>query len=122
MIRRPPRSTLFPYTTLFRSGQIRLLPTKAVAKETTSVGLKVEGLDLHSARLAWEAQGHDAAFGNPLSFVPEKDGPKWVEAKVQFPDGRRVFAAKNYEDKTCVGWLFVALFFIDTNTTYIFII
>src|SRR3712207_8856776 len=24
MIRRPPRSTLFPYTTLFRSGQVRL--------------------------------------------------------------------------------------------------
>src|SRR5258708_8348869 len=30
MIRRPPRSTLFPYTTLFRSGrkrQYRILPT-----------------------------------------------------------------------------------------------
>src|SRR5256885_16093017 len=26
MIRRPPRSTLFPYTTLFRSGGIRDLP------------------------------------------------------------------------------------------------
>src|SRR3712207_8198782 len=28
MIRRPPRSTLFPYTTLFRSrsGQVRVLP------------------------------------------------------------------------------------------------
>src|SRR2546427_8447355 len=25
MIRRPPRSTLFPYTTLFRSGQVPLL-------------------------------------------------------------------------------------------------
>src|SRR5438094_6578358 len=25
MIRRPPRSTLFPYTTLFRSGQFRFL-------------------------------------------------------------------------------------------------
>src|SRR3712207_7374644 len=24
MIRRPPRSTLFPYTTLFRSGELRL--------------------------------------------------------------------------------------------------
>src|SRR3712207_8377317 len=24
MIRRPPRSTLFPYTTLFRSGRVRL--------------------------------------------------------------------------------------------------
>src|SRR3712207_6982270 len=26
MIRRPPRSTLFPYTTLFRSRRLRLLP------------------------------------------------------------------------------------------------
>src|SRR5436189_4492399 len=26
MIRRPPRSTLFPYTTLFRSLRLRLLP------------------------------------------------------------------------------------------------
>src|SRR2546430_11657822 len=26
MIRRPPRSTLFPYTTLFRSRRTRLLP------------------------------------------------------------------------------------------------
>src|SRR2546428_3508711 len=25
MIRRPPRSTLFPYTTLFRSGEIHML-------------------------------------------------------------------------------------------------
>src|SRR5688572_5406041 len=29
MIRRPPRSTLFPYTTLFRSGMKRLGPTAA---------------------------------------------------------------------------------------------
>src|SRR5256885_15072934 len=27
MIRRPPRSTLFPYTTLFRSPEFGLLPT-----------------------------------------------------------------------------------------------
>src|SRR3712207_8087539 len=31
MIRRPPRSTLFPYTTLFRSGDdVRLAGTRAV--------------------------------------------------------------------------------------------
>src|SRR5258705_7780109 len=30
MIRRPPRSTLFPYTTLFRS--VRLFPTYAVGR------------------------------------------------------------------------------------------
>src|SRR2546427_2847781 len=28
MIRRPPRSTLFPYTTLFRSGAQELLPAQ----------------------------------------------------------------------------------------------
>src|SRR5256885_6439641 len=31
MIRRPPRSTLFPYTTLFRSGKVGVLAEKAVA-------------------------------------------------------------------------------------------
>src|SRR6267142_2243551 len=29
MIRRPPRSTLFPYTTLFRSGECRTAPCRA---------------------------------------------------------------------------------------------
>src|SRR3712207_8828019 len=29
MIRRPPRSTLFPYTTLFRSGGVCLVPDPA---------------------------------------------------------------------------------------------
>src|SRR2546427_9494871 len=34
MIRRPPRSTLFPYTTLFRSGETRTIAevTRAVAR------------------------------------------------------------------------------------------
>src|SRR2546428_7100068 len=31
MIRRPPRSTLFPYTTLFRSSLARLLPAAGPA-------------------------------------------------------------------------------------------
>src|SRR5260370_32701109 len=29
MIRRPPRSTLFPYTTLFRSGNVRTWPVQS---------------------------------------------------------------------------------------------
>src|SRR2546427_9398251 len=33
MIRRPPRSTLFPYTTLFRSGQPDRAPAAAVAAD-----------------------------------------------------------------------------------------
>src|SRR3712207_8982803 len=30
MIRRPPRSTLFPYTTLFRSGPVPIMPDEGV--------------------------------------------------------------------------------------------
>src|SRR3712207_7350146 len=33
MIRRPPRSTLFPYTTLFRSGRQAIMPEAAVAHD-----------------------------------------------------------------------------------------
>src|SRR5260370_11163333 len=34
MIRRPPRSTLFPYTTLFRSGLVLLIPWRVGAEES----------------------------------------------------------------------------------------
>src|SRR6202167_6565516 len=37
MIRRPPRSTLFPYTTLFRSG-MRLEPPQWVSQLATAAG------------------------------------------------------------------------------------
>src|SRR3712207_9131608 len=37
MIRRPPRSTLFPYTTLFRSPPIRLDPTSVIRRDKCSV-------------------------------------------------------------------------------------
>src|SRR3712207_7184294 len=40
MIRRPPRSTLFPYTTLFRSGVgVRALQEAAVAAHRLPVGV-----------------------------------------------------------------------------------
>src|SRR2546428_10150367 len=32
MIRRPPRSTLFPYTTLFRSSLVRLFPLQLLGR------------------------------------------------------------------------------------------
>src|SRR5256885_14478001 len=44
MIRRPPRSTLFPYTTLFRS----LIPNAAVQREGDKVGVwQIVDGDLH---------------------------------------------------------------------------
>src|SRR3712207_8202980 len=44
MIRRPPRSTLFPYTTLFRSSVSKagvICLTKALAKEVIHDGVRV---------------------------------------------------------------------------------
>src|SRR3712207_7831138 len=42
MIRRPPRSTLFPYTTLFRSGEVGELRVRGVAAEAVAAGLTRE--------------------------------------------------------------------------------
>src|SRR2546423_11828456 len=78
MIRRPPRSTLFPYTTLFRSGPVprpggcrapaRLVkdqlrcrhirsPLETPIPDTTERAMSPEALELELARL------HPAAFG-----------------------------------------------------------
>src|SRR3712207_7307436 len=46
MIRRPPRSTLFPYTTLFRSDELAGEPVEQ---------LGVRGLGAHVAEVAWRA-------------------------------------------------------------------
>src|SRR3712207_2219533 len=40
MIRRPPRSTLFPYTTLFRSVSVGIGPTKVLAKIASAIAKK----------------------------------------------------------------------------------
>src|SRR5256885_16975950 len=46
MIRRPPRSTLFPYTTLFRSLEARVLQAPVALGD---VGLAVDGAGEHAA-------------------------------------------------------------------------
>src|SRR5690349_22203566 len=58
MIRRPPRSTLFPYTTLFRS--IALLAGACASDEPSAAGPPTtEQARLTQARDRWEAAGID---------------------------------------------------------------
>src|SRR3712207_7601860 len=53
MIRRPPRSTLFPYTTLFRSGvQAASLPRYEVTEEL--IGASVRRV----VELGWRSEEH----------------------------------------------------------------
>src|SRR3712207_7916183 len=56
MIRRPPRSTLFPYTTLFRS----IAAAHDPATRATLVALKGEGA-IANAKLAYEVFGQSIA-------------------------------------------------------------
>src|SRR3712207_7732416 len=64
MIRRPPRSTLFPYTTLFRSavlGRGEVADLLALRPHRRRLGPHVAvGVDLHlGAAVAEDALGHD---------------------------------------------------------------
>src|SRR3712207_8042928 len=62
MIRRPPRSTLFPYTTLFRSGMDRL---DAPPERQPAVDLVVrgEGVDRRARPVAGEQLGRPPRAG-----------------------------------------------------------
>src|SRR3712207_7789097 len=59
MIRRPPRSTLFPYTTLFRSRRRRLARGERGLPAQLSAFLALEGqghLPLHAAMVRGDGQ------------------------------------------------------------------
>src|SRR5438477_6107008 len=56
MIRRPPRSTLFPYTTLFRSMSMKPRPERKLPVDQVMNGIRpklarIPGLDRKSTRL-----------------------------------------------------------------------
>src|SRR5437588_5210196 len=61
MIRRPPRSTLFPYTTLFRSGLVRAARTP-----------RARWCDPPRARVECRSPSADAARAHPDSAEPPK--------------------------------------------------
>src|SRR2546426_9123835 len=63
MIRRPPRSTLFPYTTLFRSRIIQA----GLAAERPTTRAKDEGHG--EARGAWRSEEHTSELQSPCNLV-----------------------------------------------------
>src|SRR5256885_8514593 len=67
MIRRPPRSTLFPYTTLFRSIRIRVLLEDSIFKKDYKTLL----VALHKDSVCTAAEGTgNYEFNIPLSNFP----------------------------------------------------
>src|SRR3712207_8219106 len=64
MIRRPPRSTLFPYTTLFRSSRGRYRLRRLYRKRC------VEGERRHCRRYQADAEGISASYGHTPDRIP----------------------------------------------------
>src|SRR2546422_10694735 len=76
MIRRPPRSTLFPYTTLFRSQLVQLFSS---ARTGDVVLAAARGSDF---REAWEIPEHRAGHGSLIADHMEVP----LAASVPLPD------------------------------------
>src|SRR5260370_16061789 len=70
MIRRPPRSTLFPYTTLFRSARIANPPrfAKAPANQTIAASARFGGATVAPPNLA-RSEEHTSELQSHLNLV-----------------------------------------------------
>src|SRR5260370_6282994 len=77
MIRRPPRSTLFPYTTLFRSSGRFLARTMAQYVDTDSKGPVVELGPGRSEEHTSELQSHLNLVCR-LLLEKKKEGEQWM--------------------------------------------
>src|SRR5258708_28574550 len=91
MIRRPPRSTLFPYTTLFRSNaaeELEEVVLAAVARDVDARGAGVDHVAAETEEVADEARHHALVAG---------DGPGGEHYRVARPRGNRAMLAHAHE-------------------------
>src|SRR5256885_12618577 len=66
MIRRPPRSTLFPYTTLFRSGDHAAITNAELNVEFTAIRSPVDGV---TGNLIARSEEHTSELQSPCNLV-----------------------------------------------------
>src|SRR2546430_13975673 len=71
MIRRPPRSTLFPYTTLFRSPRRHRCPRAARMAGDTAVDVSAGVARITRTREPNRDRSADALARNPTAAAPE---------------------------------------------------
>src|SRR3712207_7200732 len=71
MIRRPPRSTLFPYTTLFRSGNVHLIVINRDHKTDVSASVRLVDYPHGNTASVWTVNGPSYLSYNS-SRNPEK--------------------------------------------------
>src|SRR5260221_357829 len=111
MIRRPPRSTLFPYTTLFRSlspapgGVVAVVRDVAVSQQVADAAVRAEDLARFASLVAHEIR-------NPLSAV--KIALQTLES------GLRIDRKSTRLNSSHTGISYALFFFNDTAPTEIY--
>src|SRR2546422_8083517 len=84
MIRRPPRSTLFPYTTLFRSPAPRRPAARTTVKFVATIGDRVETVEVtgtagrYRLTIGSEVREVDARLTGPGIYSLLIDGVSYV--------------------------------------------
>src|SRR3989441_5867683 len=98
MIRRPPRSTLFPYTTLFRSGAVEE-NSRAQAQQETPPGSPPKNLrEVRSPRDRRQRIGGDRVRANDRR-TPDPDDDADVPLRRRGRDERDARAAAAHRDR-----------------------
>src|SRR2546426_2558517 len=69
MIRRPPRSTLFPYTTLFRSSLTRGLLSGLLGLLLHALGGGLGGFGLLTSLIGFRSEEHTSELQSPCNLV-----------------------------------------------------
>src|SRR6185295_20043508 len=75
------------------SASITVPSSARLPNQPLTVSLNLAETNLTGTKIIWEARNQEPSFGSQsYTFVPAQDGSYWVEAEVQWPDGRRAFA------------------------------
>jgi hypothetical protein len=74
------------------------VPTTTVPLNApVTLSVQVPGQNLTNTRIVWEARDQQPAFGLTYTISPVNNGDQWVEVEVEWPDGRRAFAAGDFQ-------------------------
>src|SRR3712207_2958361 len=115
MIRRPPRSTLFPYTTLFRSGRssfgLNFDPSHFIWQDLDPLMFLQDFADrivhVHVKESVRQLNGRNGRLGSHLPWADPRRGWDFVTAghgDVQWEPIFRMLNAIGYDGPTSVEW------------------
>src|SRR2546426_6739139 len=92
MIRRPPRSTLFPYTTLFRSSATRL---SRVTSSMTTVSPRVATALRRAVVSSDRSEEHTSELQSPCNLVCRLLLEKKKKNRIDILNGRQIVSERD---------------------------